>query len=194
MEKIEKNFDFNQWRSTNSIEKNLVLAEKVGGGPKKVGLNNLGFETFQSDEKLGPVPAKKLDHAGPTNGRPAPGKVLPATTSQMTSGLELSPKREMEEDWEKKREEKRGKEGKKRGRSEENVEEERPRERKKLKKGKLFEDLRRLHIARTGVRVRLESDNSHEPSIASFCHKIDRMKKLVNSDTHNDFNGEGKKN
>ena len=109
----------------------------------------------------------------------------------MTGDFWLSPELEKEEDWEPEWSEKRRKEGRKRRRSEEEDVKEDLGGRKKLKKGRLFEELKKLHVAHTGVRVRLESEVKQEPSIAQFCHKIDRMTKSVKIKAHNKLNGEG---
>ena len=166
----------------------------MGGGPKNYHFPNSAPKKSFPPQKERSVPAKKLDHAGsnqPANQGPAPRKILSATNSHMTGDFGLSLNREKEEDWEPEREEKRRNEGKKRRRSVEEDGKEDLGGRKKLKKEKLYEDLKKLHVARTGVRVRLESEVNQEPSIAQFCHKIDRINKLVKMKPQNELNGEG---
>ena len=60
-----------------------------------------------------------------------------------------------------------------------------------LKRGKPYENLKSLHVARTGVRVRLESENSVKPSSALICHKIDLGKFKVKTKSQKNLNGEG---
>ena len=86
---------------------------------------------------------------------------------------------------------KKGEGGNKRRRSSGEKEGEDKGEQKRLKKGKLLEELRSLNGARTGVRVRLESEDSHTPSIALFCQKIDRNKKPSRTKPQNDLNSGG---
>ena len=178
----------------NPIENTLVTPKKMGGGRKKPIFNNLVLRNPLPPEKIGPVPARKTVPCwfrNLSNRSPDTETDPTASTSHLTVNSKLSPKQEMEEDWGGGTEEKGGKKGKKRGRSKENEEEENLLDPKKVKRGKPYENLKSLHVARTGVRVRLESESTEKPSSASICHKIDLGKLKVIKKNQKNLNGEG---
>ena len=192
--KLTKKMDTIGCGSSNATKKHLVTPVKMGGGRNKPNCKNLGIKNPTPPGEIGPVPAENHGPCwsnNPTNRRLEPETELADFNSQLTGTLELSKKLEREEDWRVGIEEMRGKKGRKRGRSMEKGEVENPAEPKVLKRGKPFENLKCLHVARTGVRIRLESEKTVEPSVASICHKIDLAKIKVRSKDHNDLNGEG---
>ena len=191
MTEDQKNFWPIKSVNKNGQEKSSSGGKKVGGGPEKLVFPKLGPNLLEKSGTSRPFPAKKLAHAAPTNEQPAWTKDLPARNSHLTAQSVLSKLKEIEEDWTEKRGEGGGEGGRKRRRSGGEKEGRDLGHSKRLKKGKLLEDLKKLNGVRRGMRLRLESEKNQTPSVALFCQKIDRQKKPTRNEPQNDLKSGG---